>query len=140
MSKIVAFLVGIAFALGLGISGMTRPSKVLGFLELGRDWDPTLAFVMLGGIPTYGLAYWFIRKRRSPILAEKFDVPAAATVDRRLIAGATIFGIGWGLGGYCPGPGLVSAATGSAGPVIFSLTMIASMAVYGARRKAKSPA
>lgn len=105
---IAAFSTGFLFALGLGVAGMTRPSKVLGFLDLAGSWDPSLLFVMAGGIAFFSVAYRFILRRGRPWLAEKLQIPPKGTVDARLVAGSAIFGVGWGLGGFCPGPGVVS--------------------------------
>ena len=110
MSKptIIAFLVGIIFAVGLGISGMTQPSKVVGFLDIAGDWDPSLAFVMIGAIGIHALSYLLVKKRETPLLATQFSIPTNQNIDPRLIGGAILFGTGWGLGGFCPGPALVS--------------------------------
>jgi uncharacterized protein len=130
-SLLVSFASGIVFALGLGISGMTRPPKVIGFLDFAGDWDPSLAFVMIGAISVYFVAYRVIRRRSAPLLAEKFSIPQRGDIDRNLILGAAIFGAGWGLGGFCPGPALTSLASGAAPIVIFVATMAAGMYLQG---------
>ncbi len=108
-NPVVAFAVGLVFALGLGLAGMTQPARVIGFLDLFGRWDPTLLFVMLGAIPVYFVCYRL--RRPSPLFASSYDLPAPGRIDGRLIAGAALFGIGWGLAGFCPGPALVSLVT-----------------------------
>lgn len=104
---------GLLFGIGLVVSGMTRPDKVLGFLALDGDWDPSLAFVMVGGIGVHALLYAAIRRRWSaPLADERFSVPPRRPVDAALVLGAVVFGIGWGLAGYCPGPAVVSLLGG----------------------------
>ena len=109
---LVAFAAGIVFALGLRISGMTRPIKVIGFLDFAGSWDASLAFVMIGAIAVYLSAYRLIRKLSAPFFAGKFSVPERSDIDLNLIVGAAIFGAGWGLGGFCPGPAITSLASG----------------------------
>lgn len=107
-TRIVSFLSGLVFAFGLALSGMTRPEKVIGFLNVAGDWDPSLMFVMIGAI---GVHMYFARRAlrmRAPLLVSAFAWPAPKEVDARLILGAAIFGVGWGLGGFCPGPALAS--------------------------------
>jgi hypothetical protein len=122
-----AFACGLIFALGLGLSGMTQPSKVLGFLDVvpgaQGGWDPSLAFVMVGAIGVHAIFVRLARRATAPLFAERFVWPADGPVDRRLIAGACIFGIGWGLAGYCPGPALVGVASASPGVLLFVAAM-----------------
>lgn len=132
MQLITALLSGLLFGLGLIISGMTNPQKVLAFLDITGQWDPSLAFVMLGAIPVMALAYRLIRERSNTCLHQEIQVPANRKLDTKLIAGAVLFGIGWGLVGYCPGPALASLLSGFASPVIFVLAMVAGMLVYRA--------
>lgn len=120
---LTSFVSGIVFALGLGISGMTRPIKVIGFLDFAGSWDPSLAFVMIGAICVYFLAYRWSRKMASPMLAAEFSVPTRSCLDGRLIMGAAIFGAGWGLGGFCPGPAITSLASGAAPVMVFVAAM-----------------
>jgi uncharacterized membrane protein YedE/YeeE len=120
---LVSFASGIVFALGLGISGMTRPIKVIGFLDFAGNWDASLAFVMIGAIAVYFTAYRLIRKRSAPLLAEKFSVPERKDIDLNLIVGAAMFGAGWGLGGFCPGPAITSLASGAAPVAVFVIAM-----------------
>lgn len=107
-----SLIAGLIFGVGLTISGMTRPDKVLAFLDVTGAWDPSLAFVMGGALVLYALLYPLVRKRAQPIAARSFKIPAHAAIDGRLIAGAALFGVGWGLGGLCPGPALTSAGHG----------------------------
>ena len=127
---LAAFVSGATFALGLGISGMTRPGKVLAFLDVGGAWDPSLAFVMLGAIGTHALLLRLILARRAPVLAPRFALPTRRDVDRRLIGGAVLFGIGWGLAGFCPGPAVTSLAGGRAEPLLFVAAMVVGMALH----------
>ena len=124
--NVSAFTFGALFAVGLAISGMTQPQKVIGFLD-PRHWDPSLLFVMIGAIGIHAISYPIITKRRSPIFDTKWHLPHRRDITVRLILGSAIFGIGWGLGGFCPGPGLTSLASGDTRPVIFVISMIVGM-------------
>jgi uncharacterized membrane protein YedE/YeeE len=128
---LVSFISGIVFALGLGISGMTRPVKVIGFLDFAGNWDASLAFVMIGAIGFYFTAYRLIRKRSAPLLAETFSVPEGKHIDLNLIVGAAVFGAGWGLGGFCPGPAITSLASGAHSVLVFVLAMAIGMYIHG---------
>ena len=121
----VALASGVLFAVGLSLSGMTRPGKVLGFLDVGGQWDPSLLFVMVGANAVFAAAFWSSRRLRTPLLADAFAEPAAGRVDLRLVLGAAVFGVGWGLAGYCPGPALASLGAGMAPAVYFVVAMIA---------------
>ncbi len=129
-SAIASFFVGIIFAIGLGISGMTQPGKVLSFLDVTGAWDGSLAFVMMGAIGVHFILYRLIIRLRKPVLAEKFDIPTRRDIDLRLVTGAAIFGIGWGLGGICPGPAFVSLTSGVMLPVLFIGSMLFGMAAF----------
>jgi uncharacterized protein len=118
-SNVTAFGTGALFAVGLAISGMTKPSKVAGFLDVAGAWDASLAFVMVGAIAVHFIAYRIIMRRPSPLFDTEFHVPQRKDIDLRLVAGAALFGVGWGLGGFCPGPGLVTAGSGSLAAVVF---------------------
>ena len=122
-----AFLSGLLFAIGLGLSGMTDPANVLGFLDLAGDWDFRLAFVMGGAIAVHAALRPLIHQRERPLFAAKFPSFSASGVDRKLLVGAGLFGVGWGLGGYCPGPALTSLASGAAQVFIFVPAMFAGM-------------
>lgn len=127
-----AFLAGALFALGLGVGGMTQPSKVLAFLDVAGRWDPSLAFVMTGAVTVYGALFRLIRRRPRPVLSPAFSLPARRDVDLRLMTGAALFGMGWGLAGYCPGPGIVSLATGATPALVFVTAMLAGMSIADA--------
>jgi uncharacterized membrane protein YedE/YeeE len=128
---LTSFVSGVVFALGLGISGMTRPIKVIGFLDFFGNWDASLAFVMLGAIGVYFVAYRLSRTMRSPILGASFSIPTRSAVDARLLGGAALFGAGWGLAGFCPGPTITSLASGSAPVVVFVASMAAGIYLHG---------
>ncbi len=121
--NLVAGAAGALFGVGLAISGMTKPSKVQGFLDLAGNWDASLMFVMVGGIAVHFIASRLVRKRSSPLFDAKFHLPTRKDIDPKLLLGAALFGVGWGLGGFCPGPGLVSAASGSIAGVVFVVGM-----------------
>ena len=127
LHDLTALVAGLLFGAGLTVSGMTRPQKVIGFLDVFGTWDASLLFVMLGAIAVHFFAYRLTRGRRAPLLAAKFFVPSRRDLDVRLLIGAAVFGVGWGLGGYCPGPGFVSLASGGAGATIFVGCMLAGM-------------
>lgn len=131
-SLLVSFVSGIVFALGLGISGMTCPIKVIGFLDFTGKWDASLAFVMLGAIAVYSIAYQIVRGRTAPLLSAKFLIPDRNDVDRKLIFGAVLFGAGWGLAGFCPGPAITSLASGAAPVALFVIAMLAGIYLHGA--------
>lgn len=120
---------GILFGVGLVLSGMTRPEKVVGFLDVGGAWDPSLAFVMAGAIAVHALAYRWTRGRKAPLFTAKFGIPSRRDIDVKLLLGAGVFGVGWGMGGYCPGPGIVSLASGAVGPFVFVAAMLLGMFV-----------
>ena len=122
---LAAGFAGALFGVGLGISGMTRPEKVVGFLDLAGAWDASLAFVMLGAIAVHLVAYRLLRRRTSPLFDTRFHHPTRNDIDRRLVLGGALFGVGWGLGGFCPGPGIVAAASGSPPAVAFVVAMTA---------------
>lgn len=136
MKNALAFVAGVIFAMGLGVGGMTRPEKVIGFLDLFGRWDPSLLFVMAGAIAVHmPVSLW--AKRQGMLLpavpcAGEVDADAAALprIDRKLVAGAAIFGVGWGIAGYCPGPGVVSLAGGYAAAIVFVGAMLAGMALF----------
>ena len=121
------FLVGQVFGWGLLLSGMTDPGKVLGFLDLAGAWDPSLAWVMGGAIGVGVFAFAAAQRRSANLLGGVLHLPAARQIDRRLVLGALIFGIGWGLAGFCPGPALVSLATGQSQAAVFAAAMVAGM-------------
>ncbi len=122
-----AFFAGLLFGVGLVVSGMSLPSKVLGFLDLFGNWDPSLMFVMLGATGVHFFAYRLLARRTSPYFASSFSVPTRRDLDAKLVAGAALFGIGWGLSGLCPGPSLVALPSGLTGVVVFVATMVVGM-------------
>ena len=126
---VFALLSGALFTLGLNVSGMTQPGKVLAFLDVAGAWDPSLALVMLGAIVVYALIDTGSRRRARPWHAEEFALPARRRIDARLIAGAAVFGVGWGLGGFCPGPAWSALGTGDARVVAFVIAMLAGISL-----------
>lgn len=117
--------IGALFALGLGLSGMTQPAKVLGFLDVAGAWDPTLLYVMGSAVVVNFIGFRLTVGRPHPWLAARFDVPSRRDIDLPLVAGAAVFGLGWGLAGFCPGPALVALASGSLEVIIFVVAMFA---------------
>ena len=131
MQLIIAFISGIIFALGLSISQMINPARVIGFLDLAGTWDPTLLFVMGGALAITAPFFPLILRRSAPILDRQFFLPTKREIDPPLIIGAVIFGIGWGLGGLCPGPALAALATGSLPVLLFVAAMIVGQWLVG---------
>jgi uncharacterized protein len=129
-----ALVAGALFGAGLIVSGMTDPTKVIGFLDVFGRWDASLAFVMAGAIGVHAVAYWSIRKRPAPILAEAFERPPPRPVDAQLVGGAALFGVGWGLGGYCPGPSIVALGTLAPGVLVFVVGLVGGSLLVGNRR------
>ena len=129
LTSLSALVAGIVFALGLGISGMTKPEKVVAFLDISGNWDPSLAFVMLGAIAVYALLYRLILRRNAPVLDGNFHLPKATKINPRLLVGASLFGIGWGIGGFCPGPAIASVASLQSDVLIFVASMVTGMAI-----------
>jgi uncharacterized membrane protein YedE/YeeE len=132
-----AFLSGFIFSIGLVISGMTQPKKVLAFLDVFGDWDPSLMWVMVGAILIYSIAYRLVLKRQRPLIEDKLQIPKPKKVDRRLVIGALIFGIGWGLSVFCPGPALTSLGTLKTTPIIFCLGLLGGMFLFKLLRDRK---
>lgn len=137
-----AFGSGALFGAGLVVSGMVKPAKVVGFLDFAGKWDASLVLVMAGAVAVYMAAYRLITRRRAPLFDTRFHIPTRKDIDLRLVAGAAVFGVGWGLGGYCPGPGLVSVGAGAIPALVFVAAMTAGMwlesltAKIGAKAKA----
>lgn len=127
-SAVVSFIVGLIFGLGLLISGMTLPQKIVGFLNVTGNWDPSLLFVMLGAIVVHSTALFWLRLRKQPLFEDRFHAPTKTEIDWKLIFGALIFGAGWGISGYCPGPAVVALASFKFRPLILVLMMIVGLA------------
>ncbi len=129
-NAVVSFVVGFIFAIGLGVSGMTQPAKVIGFLDLFGNWDPSLIFVMAGAIAVHFILFKLATKRESPMFSTQWDIPNKKEITPALIVGSMMFGAGWGLGGFCPGPAITSLASFESRPFIFVLSMIAGMFLF----------
>lgn len=119
MSFIVNLALGLLFGIGLVVSGMSDPAKVQNFLDLSGTWDPSLAFVMGGAVITAFLGYRLVFKQPKPVAGARFHLPAGSAIDRKVLIGSAIFGIGWGLGGFCPGPALTATTLGATGAYAF---------------------
>jgi uncharacterized membrane protein YedE/YeeE len=139
MHTLSAFLVGLLFGAGLIVSGMTDPFKVIGFLDIAGAWDPSLAFVMAGAVLVGLLAFRIAGRRAAAVLGGPMHLPAASAIDRRLITGSVVFGIGWGLAGFCPGPALVALGAGYSKAAVFVLAMLAGMALYELLERRSAP-
>ncbi|MEA1081984.1 YeeE/YedE family protein [Marinobacter qingdaonensis] len=135
-----SLLAGLVFGLGLLISGMANPDKVLGFLDLAGPWDPSLALVMVGAIMVGVIGVAVARRRTLSFLGASISLPTNTRIDKRLVFGGLTFGVGWGLAGFCPGPGLVALGAGELKALVFVVAMVAGMAVFEVieRRRAKS--
>lgn len=128
--NLVSYFSGLLFALGLGVAGMTLPERILSFLDVLGSWNSALLFVMGTAVIVNGLVYFFIRKKDKPLLAESWSLPSNKSIDRKLVIGSLLFGLGWGLAGYCPGPAFVSLVT-LRGPVLaFVASMLAGMFLF----------
>ena len=122
---------GLLFGTGLAIAGMTRADKVIAFLDLADQWDPSLAFVMVGAIGVHLVLFRLILRRDTPVLGGAFQVPSRSDITPQLVGGASLFGIGWAIGGYCPGPGIASVGSGSPHVIAFMVALVAGMLAYG---------
>ena len=130
MTTLFSFFAGLVFGAGLMVSGMTNPAKVLGFLDLAGRWDPSLALVMAGAIAVGLVAFSIARRRNTTWLGLPLLIPVATHIDRRLVIGSALFGVGWGLAGICPGPALVLVVAGGAKGLIFFAAMLAGMGLF----------
>ena len=135
----MALFAGLVFGLGLIVSGMTDPSKVIGFLDLAGAWDPSLALVMGGAIGVGLMAFRFARTRSQALLGGPMQLPSARQIDRRLVLGGLTFGVGWGLAGFCPGPALASLATGGSKPLTFTAAMLVGMVIFEVMERGALP-
>jgi uncharacterized protein len=140
MNRLVPFLAGVLFAVGLVLSGMTQPAKVIGFLDVAGQWDPSLGFVMLGAVAVFAVAYRRALRMQRPVMAPSFELPKGKLLDARLLIGSAVFGVGWGLAGYCPGPAIVSLGEGSARALLFVLAMGVGMVLYELMERVRSAA
>ncbi|MDO9192388.1 MAG: YeeE/YedE family protein, partial [Undibacterium sp.] len=125
MTYLISLLAGLVFGLGLALSGMTSPAKVLDFLDLAGNWDPSLLFVLGGAVGVTAIVFRWILRRKKPLFSDQFFLPLAKNIDGKLIVGALIFGIGWGISGYCPGPAIASLASPNWETWIFLPAMLA---------------
>ncbi len=130
ISILIALISGLVFGIGLILSEMANPEKVLSFLDMTGSWDPSLAFVMLGAISIGAIAFTLARRRGQTYLGSTINLPTSRVIDKRLILGSLAFGIGWGIAGICPGPGLVLVGTGNLHGVVFVLAMLAGMGIF----------
>ena len=135
MNVLAAFAAGLVFGAGLLVSGMSDPGKVIGFLDVAGAWDPSLAFVMAGAILVGAVAFALARRRAQAFLGAAMHLPQRRDIDLQLVAGAIVFGIGWGLAGFCPGPALVSFGSGNDKAAIFVAAMLAGMVIFHAAER-----
>ncbi|OLL29237.1 hypothetical protein BTH42_23575 [Burkholderia sp. SRS-W-2-2016] len=135
---VVALVAGLVFGIGLIVSGMANPAKVLGFLDLAGNWDPSLAFVMVGAIAVGSVAFFVARQRKRSYLGLPLQIPASTAITGRLLAGSALFGVGWGLAGFCPGPALVALGAGYPKGVGFVAAMAAGMLVVEVIERARA--
>jgi uncharacterized membrane protein YedE/YeeE len=130
MYAFFAFVAGLVFGIGLLVSGMINPVKVLGFLDLAGRWDPSLALVMVGAIAIGVIGFFMAGRRATTVLGTPMLLPATRTIDRRLVVGGAVFGVGWGLAGFCPGPALAALGTGHLKAIVFVAAMVTGMLVF----------
>ena len=140
VSLLTSLLAGLVFGLGLIVSGMADPAKVLGFLDLAGPWDPSLAFVMAGAIAVGALAFAIARKRTVTFLGAAMKLPVSRDIDRRLVIGSVVFGMGWGVAGFCPGPGLVALGMGEVKALVFVVAMLLGMGAFELLERRKQSA
>ena len=130
MRKLTALIAGLIFGLGLYLSGMTNPAKVLAFLDLAGDWDPSLALVMAGALAVSSVAFYFARRLQASLLGAPLQIPTNRKIDQRLVLGSLLFGMGWAIAGLCPGPALALLLTGHWQAVVFTLAMLVGMLIF----------
>ncbi len=130
MASLVAFISGLVFGLGLIVAGMTDPAKILGFLDLAGKWDPSLALVMVGAIGVGFVAFALARRQTASALGLPMQLPRMRTIDSRLLGGSLLFGVGWGIAGFCPGPALVALGAGYLKAAVFVVSMLLGMGVF----------
>ena len=130
MRLLISYFSGVVFSVGLVISGMTNPNKVIGFLDIFGNWDASLAFVMGGAVILNLFTFHIIKKRKKPVFTKGFEWPNAKEIDSKLIIGSSLFGVGWGISGICPGPGIVNLTLLNTNAVVFIISMISGMILY----------
>jgi len=130
MRKLTALIAGLIFGLGLHLSGMTNPAKVLAFLDLAGEWDPSLALVMLGALMVSSVPFYVVRHRQVSLLGAPIQMPTQRTIDRRLVLGSLVFGMGWAIAGLCPGPAVALLLTGQWQVLVFTLAMVVGMLIF----------
>jgi uncharacterized protein len=124
MPLLIALIAGLVMSIGISYSQMIDPNKVLAFLTLDKNWDPSLLLVMVSALLTYSIGYWLFAANKKPVFASKFHLPTKQSIDKPLVIGAVLFGAGWGLVGYCPGPAIAAISSGSTGTLAFVAAMI----------------
>ena len=139
ITLIASLLAGLVFGLGLIVSGMADPAKVLGFLDLAGPWDPSLALVMVGAISVAAIAFAVARKRTVSLLGAAMKLPTARDIDRRLVVGSLLFGVGWGIAGFCPGPALVALGAGEVKALVFVVAMLVGMGIFEMLERRHAP-
>ena len=130
MYALFAFVAGLVFGIGLLVSGMVNPAKVIGFLDLAGQWDPSLALVMAGAVAIGAIGFFVAGRRKATILGTPMLLPTTRAIDRRLVVGGAVFGVGWGLAGFCPGPALVALGIGHPKAIVFTAAMLAGMLAF----------
>lgn len=140
MFALSALLSGLVFGLGLIVSGMANPAKVLGFLDLAGEWDPSLVLVMAGAIAVGFFAFLIAKNRTRSVIGAEMKLPTASAIDSRLLTGSALFGAGWGVAGFCPGPGLVALGMGESKALVFVAAMLVGMVIFSWLEKRKNPA
>ena len=139
MPVLAAYVIGLIFGTGIALSGMANPAKVLNFFDVAGSWDPSLIFVMGGALAVTFVGYRLVLKRPAPLLAQAFQVPTSRLIDGKLLGGSAVFGIGWGLSGFCPGGALPALGTGSTDVFIFVAAMLAGIAIAKTIMASRSP-
>ena len=134
-NKLISFISGLIFAVGLGLSGMIQPQKIINFLNIFGDWDYSLIFVMGSAVFISGISYLIIKKLKKPILSNAWNIPTNGSVDHKLIFGSALFGVGWGLSGFCPGPAVVSLVTLNKSSILFVISMLTGMILFQIYKK-----
>ena len=130
MYALFAFVAGLVFGIGLLVSGMVNPAKVIGFLDLAGRWDPSLALVMAGAVAIGAVGFVIAGRRKTTVLGTPMLLPTTRTIDRRLVVGGTVFGVGWGLAGFCPGPAIAALGAGYAKAAVFVVAMLLGMGAF----------